>query len=273
MPQVKKSKGPARRSRAPSGKRRPSPPLVKLDPKVQEAFAWEAGHIRRLGGRGFSCIYGIGRVLINVKNHIPHGQFGPWLRTEFAWSERQAENFMSVGYFGETLDPQSRADLERVQHNVDASALFRLVSRPELLGEVVARGERGRVHKQDLDNSRIADAKNQDPSQAAELEAWENDLATLERVARGVAAGAIPAGLSEAQRAGANRRLDMVVAWVMQTKRRLLPPDEGVEGARVEIAKVFSEEIGDAGAELAALVKLPAEAQRNLAERAKAGRK
>jgi hypothetical protein len=193
---------------------------------VQEQFAWEAGHIRRLSGRGFSSIYGIGRVLINVKNHIPHGQFGPWLREEFAWSERQAQNFMSVGYFGEALDPQSRSDLERVEHNIDASALFSLVSHPELLGEIVAKGEQRRVHKRDLDNARITDAKNQgDPSQAAELEEWDRDLSALERVARGMAAGGIPAGLSEAQRAGANRRLDMVVAWVMQTKRRLLPPD------------------------------------------------
>jgi hypothetical protein len=25
-----------------------------------------------------------------------HGQFGPWLKAEFGWSEHSAQNFMSV---------------------------------------------------------------------------------------------------------------------------------------------------------------------------------
>jgi hypothetical protein len=247
MPQVKKSKGPARRSRAPSGKRRRNHPAVKLDPEVQREFAWEAGYIHTLSGRGFTTIYAIGRVLINVKEHMRHGQFGAWLREEFTWSERQAEQLMRVGYFGQTLDSQSFTDLERVETNIDVSALYALVSRPERLEEVIAKAKQGPVHKRDVDNTRTADAKNQEePSQAAELAAWDTDLTTLERVARGLAAGAIPAGLSEAQRAGDNRRLDMVMAWIMQTKKRLLPPDEGVEEARAEIVRLFSAEVGDA---------------------------
>src|SRR5262249_1572372 len=31
-----------------------------------------------------------------VKDALEHGHFGPWLRAEFGWSERTAQNFMSV---------------------------------------------------------------------------------------------------------------------------------------------------------------------------------
>lgn len=36
-----------------------------------------------------------------VKEALPHGQFGPWLRAEFGWGERMAQNIMAVaGAFG-----------------------------------------------------------------------------------------------------------------------------------------------------------------------------
>lgn len=31
-----------------------------------------------------------------MKEALPHGQFLPWLRAEFGWSERSAQNFMGV---------------------------------------------------------------------------------------------------------------------------------------------------------------------------------
>src|SRR4051812_1213845 len=38
----------------------------------------------------------VGRELLAVKEALPHGQFGRWLRAEFGWSERMAQNFMGV---------------------------------------------------------------------------------------------------------------------------------------------------------------------------------
>ena len=36
-----------------------------------------------------------------MKNALPHGRFGPWLKAEFGWTERTAQNFMNVaGQFG-----------------------------------------------------------------------------------------------------------------------------------------------------------------------------
>lgn len=38
----------------------------------------------------------IGQELLSVKEALPHGHFLPWLRAEFGWTERTAQNFMSV---------------------------------------------------------------------------------------------------------------------------------------------------------------------------------
>jgi hypothetical protein len=38
----------------------------------------------------------VGKDLLAVKQGLPDGQCGPWLRAEFGWSERSAQNFMAV---------------------------------------------------------------------------------------------------------------------------------------------------------------------------------
>jgi DUF3102 family protein len=38
----------------------------------------------------------MGMTLHGAKAHLPHGQFGAWLKAEFDMSERSAENYMSV---------------------------------------------------------------------------------------------------------------------------------------------------------------------------------
>jgi hypothetical protein len=50
--------------------------------------------IRRLGKQTVESICEIGRLLTEVKQRLPHGQWLPWLKAEFAWSERTAQRFM-----------------------------------------------------------------------------------------------------------------------------------------------------------------------------------
>ncbi len=38
----------------------------------------------------------VGQELVAVKDAVGHGHFGAWLRAEFGWTERTAQNFMSV---------------------------------------------------------------------------------------------------------------------------------------------------------------------------------
>lgn len=62
----------------------------------------------------------IGKLLIQVKGDIPHGQFLPWLDAEFGWSERAAQNFMAVA---DQFKSAKFADLK-----IAPSALYLLAS-------------------------------------------------------------------------------------------------------------------------------------------------
>jgi hypothetical protein len=56
----------------------------------------KTGELKTLVRSATQVIIDIGTKLIEVKGQLDHGQFGKWLAAEFAWSERTAQNFMSV---------------------------------------------------------------------------------------------------------------------------------------------------------------------------------
>lgn len=55
-----------------------------------------ASRIRERVKKTVEDIMEIGNDLLAVKGILEHGQFGAWLKGEFGWSERMAQNFMSV---------------------------------------------------------------------------------------------------------------------------------------------------------------------------------
>jgi gas vesicle protein len=65
---------------------------TKLADKVRSA----ADRIRERVKKTFEDIIEVSNDLLAVKEALPHGQFLPWLKAEFGWSERSAQNFMSV---------------------------------------------------------------------------------------------------------------------------------------------------------------------------------
>jgi hypothetical protein len=72
-----------------------------LEAKVAEQARSSAERIRQKVKKTLESIIEVGNDLVAVKEALPHGQFGPWLRAEFGWSERMAQNFMAVaGAFG-----------------------------------------------------------------------------------------------------------------------------------------------------------------------------
>lgn len=80
----------------------------------------------------------IGKILIQVKVDIPHGQFLPWLAAEFEWSERAARNFMAVA---DRFKSANYADL-----NIAPSALYLLASNTvpaAIRAEFVAKADAG----------------------------------------------------------------------------------------------------------------------------------
>jgi hypothetical protein len=67
-----------------------------LETKVAEQVRSSADRIRERVKKTVEDIIDVGNDLLAVKEALPHGQFGPWLKAEFGWSERSAQNFMSV---------------------------------------------------------------------------------------------------------------------------------------------------------------------------------
>lgn len=67
-----------------------------LETKVADKVRTAANRIRERMKKTVEDITEVGNDLLAVKEALPQGQFLPWLRAEFGWSERSAQNFMSV---------------------------------------------------------------------------------------------------------------------------------------------------------------------------------
>jgi hypothetical protein len=67
-----------------------------LETKVADRVRNAADRIRERMKKTVEDIIEVGNNLLAVKEALPHGQFLLWLKAEFGWSERMAQNFMSV---------------------------------------------------------------------------------------------------------------------------------------------------------------------------------
>jgi hypothetical protein len=67
-----------------------------LETKLADKVRTAADRIRERIKKTVEDIIEVGNDLLAVKEALPHGQFLPWLKAEFGWSERSAQNFMSV---------------------------------------------------------------------------------------------------------------------------------------------------------------------------------
>jgi Protein of unknown function (DUF3102) len=59
-------------------------------------LAGHAAEIRKLGKRVVGDVIEIGKILGEAKRIAGHGNFGPWLKREFDWTEMTATRFMNV---------------------------------------------------------------------------------------------------------------------------------------------------------------------------------
>jgi len=70
-------------------------------PPTAERIRATASRIRERVKCTLADLIAIGIGLLDVKDALPHGQFGPWLSAEFGWTDRTARNFMAVAeHFG-----------------------------------------------------------------------------------------------------------------------------------------------------------------------------
>ncbi len=67
-----------------------------LDVELAQQVQTTAQRIRERVKHTIEVLIAVGKDLMAVKQALPHGSFGPWLRTEFGWAERTARNFMIV---------------------------------------------------------------------------------------------------------------------------------------------------------------------------------
>jgi hypothetical protein len=67
-----------------------------LDTKIADKVRSTADRIREKVKKTLEDLIEVGKDLQEIKGTLPHGQFTPWLKAEFGWGERMAQNFMSV---------------------------------------------------------------------------------------------------------------------------------------------------------------------------------
>ena len=67
-----------------------------LEAKVADLVLSSADRIRERMKKLVEDIIEVDNDLMTVREALDHGQFGPWLKAEFGWSERTAQNFMAV---------------------------------------------------------------------------------------------------------------------------------------------------------------------------------
>lgn len=69
---------------------------AELDAETRIVVKQRTTEIKSLMKRTTQDIIDIGQKLAEVKQQIPHGEFGKWLQHEFEWDAKQAQRFMNV---------------------------------------------------------------------------------------------------------------------------------------------------------------------------------
>jgi len=165
---------------------------------IQVNLNARAGRIRSLVNVARGCIIEIGHELIAAKAEVAHGEWLPWLETEFGWPARTAQAYMNVA---EAFKSASLAHLPAL--TIDATALYAL-SGPEVpqsvRDEAVDRATNGEhITKQDAEAMVEAAVR-----EAVERAIEEERLAQAEDLAaRDQQIADIQAELAEAQTADA----------------------------------------------------------------------
>lgn len=94
-----------------------------LDSETRIVVQQKTQEIKVLIRRTAQDVFDIGQKLSDIKTRLGHGHFGNWLKAEFEWSERTAQNFIRVY---ESFKSENIADLSFSQ-----TALYVLASAPE----------------------------------------------------------------------------------------------------------------------------------------------
>lgn len=95
----------------------------ELDFETRIVVQQKTDEIKVLMRRTAQDVFDIGQKLSEIKTRLGHGHFGNWLKAEFEWSERTAQNFIRVY---ESFKSENIADL-----NFSQTALYVLAAAPQ----------------------------------------------------------------------------------------------------------------------------------------------
>jgi hypothetical protein len=95
----------------------------ELDEDVALRVQEKTTLLRQFVQRTVEDLINVGRTLREVKAELEHGQFGRWLNSEFAWTDRTARNLMALS------DAFSIHELEGLK--IPPSALYVLADAPQ----------------------------------------------------------------------------------------------------------------------------------------------
>ena len=95
----------------------------ELDSETRIVVQQKTQEIKVLMRRTAQDVFDIGQKLSEIKTRLGHGHFGNWLKAEFEWSDRTAQNFIRVY---ESFKSENIADLHFSQ-----TALYVLAAAPE----------------------------------------------------------------------------------------------------------------------------------------------
>jgi len=103
--------------------------ILMATPEVEAKLAEYADTIRTLGKQTIGNIIEIGRRLNDAKALVGHGNWLSWLEREFGWTDKTAQNFMSLANAASKNENFSNL-------NVPVSGLY-LLARPNVPQEVI----------------------------------------------------------------------------------------------------------------------------------------
>ena len=111
-----------------------------LEAKVAQRMQTAAERIKEAVKRTTEGIIEVGNELLSVKDALPHGQFGSWLRAEFGWTDRTDRNFMAVA---ERFGPKTEI-ISEMKIDPTAAYLLAAPSAPDEAREnAIKRAEEG----------------------------------------------------------------------------------------------------------------------------------
>ncbi len=123
-----------------------------LDDAIRDYVLQRRDRIRVFFTQTQRNIIAIGNALLDVKGTLDHGEFGEWLETEFGWSARSAQYFMSIAReFGDKAEVVSLFEPDALRElaakSTDDTVRERFVRQAESGQPVTAREVRDALGK------------------------------------------------------------------------------------------------------------------------------